>query len=71
MSNTLDVFKEFGELEKKYREIEDPNQFNLETLDLFLKHKIVSVDSIKGLINSGKIKIDGVENIIKKYEQTA
>ena len=68
MSDTLDVLKEFGELEKKYREIDDPNQFNLETLDLFLKHKIVSVDSVKNLVNSGKLKINGVENIIKKYE---
>lgn len=68
MKNTLDVIKEFGELEKKFREIDDPNQFNLETLDLFLKHKVVSVDSVKGLINSGKLKINGAENIIKKYE---
>lgn len=68
MGNTLEVLKEFGELEKKFREIDDPNQFNLETLDLFLKHKVISVDSVKGLIDSGKLKINGAENIIKKYE---
>ena len=43
-------------------------ELNKETLDLFLKYHIVSYDSLKGLIDSGKLKITGVESILNQYE---
>ncbi len=68
-SSTLEVLDEFKGLSDKYLDSTDSNQFNLETLDLFLKYKIVTVDTVKKLEESGKIDIDGIETIIAKYEE--
>lgn len=68
VGDTLDVIYEFADLKDKYEVIDDPNQFNLETLDLFLKHKVITVEATKDLIVAGKLKIDGVDSVISKYE---
>lgn len=68
VGDTLDVIYEFGELKDKYEVIDDPNQFNLETLDLFLKHKVITVDAVKDLIKNNKLNIDGVDSVLSKYE---
>ena len=47
VGDTLDVIYEFADLKDKYEVIDDPNQFNLETLDLFLKHKVITILGIK------------------------
>ena len=67
--STLRVLDEFKGLTDKYTEDSDSNEFNLETLDLFLKYKVVTVDTVKKLDESGKINIDGIENIIERYEE--
>ena len=65
---SIKVFDEFKDLSLKYKGTDSANEFNLETLDLFLKYKITSVDTVKYLRDSGKIKIDGIDEVIKKYE---
>ena len=67
--SSLKVLDEFKGLSDKYTEADNSNEFNLETLDLFLKYKVVTVDTVKKLDESGKIKIDGIENILNKYEE--
>lgn len=68
VGNTLDVIKEFSDLKDKYEVINDPNQFNLETLDLFLKHKVITVDAARDLIASNKLNIPGADSVLNKYE---
>lgn len=68
VGDTLDVVYEFADLKDKYEVINDPNQFNLETLDLFLKHKVITPDAVKGLIESNKLQINGADEVLKKYE---
>lgn len=65
---SLDVLEEFKSLSLKYKDSSDSNEFNLETLDLFLKYDITTVDTIKHLKEIGKLKIDGIDSIIQKYE---
>lgn len=67
--STLKVLDEFKGLSDKYVNTENSNEFNLETLDLFLKYDVVTVDTVKKLDESGKINIDGIENVINKYEE--
>ena len=67
-SKSLDVLDEFKTLSSKYKNSTDSNEFNLETLDLFLKYDITSVDTIKKLNESGKLKIDGIDSVLSKYE---
>lgn len=66
---SLEVLDEFKGLADKYTDSTDTNSYNLETLDVFLKYKIVTVDTVKKLSDSGKIKIDGIETVLSKYEE--
>ena len=67
--SSLKVLDEFKGLSDKYTNTDDSNEFNLETLDLFLKYKVVTVDTVKKLDDSGKINIEGIETVIDKYEE--
>lgn len=67
--STLKVLDEFKGLSDKYTDTENSNEFNLETLDLFLKYKVVTVDTVKKLENNGKIDIKGMNRVISKYEE--
>ena len=60
---------EFIELRDKYQVTESANQFNYETLDLFMKYDIVDVKSVKKLKEKNKISIDGIDTLIEKYEE--
>ena len=65
---SLNVLDEFKELSIKYKNSDNANEFNLETLDLFLKYDITTVDTIRNLSKSGKLKIDGIDTVLQKYE---
>ena len=67
--SSLKVLDEFKGLSDKYTNSENSNEFNLETLDLFLKYKVVTVDAVKKLDESGKINIKGIDSVIEKYEE--
>lgn len=68
-SSSLKVLDEFKGLSDKYTGAENSNEFNLETLDLFLKYKVVTPDLVKKLDESGKINIDGIDTVLNKYEE--
>lgn len=68
VGESMKVFDEFADLKEKYDDKTNVNEFNKESLDLFLKYKIVSYDSAKKLIDNGKLKIDGANSILEKYE---
>ena len=63
----LQVFDEVKVLKEKYEVEDNPNGFNLEALDLFLKYKIVTKESVLKLIDSGKLKIPNADTVLSKY----
>lgn len=67
-NENTEFFDEFTSLKEKYKETESATKFNYDTLDLFLKYDIIKVDSVKKLREKNKLKIDGIDNLIKKYE---
>lgn len=69
IENSMNVIDEFVELRDKYEATPDAGQFNRETLDLFLKYNVVSIDSINKLVESDKLKIDNIDEIINKYKE--
>lgn len=66
-SSSLKVLDEFKGLSDKYNGNSSNDEFNLETLDLFLKYKVVTKDEVIKLENSGKIRIEGIEKVLNKY----
>lgn len=61
------VIEEFADLKEKYTADTDPNNFNLEALDLLLKHKIVSIDSVNKLMEKNKLDIKNIDTVLEKY----
>ena len=71
VSDNMKMFDEFAELKEKYESDTDANQFNLETLDLFLKYHVIDPASVETLIEHDKLKLNGVDIILKKYKEEA
>lgn len=67
--NSLAVVNEFVDLKEKYQDTTNASQFNRETLDLFLKYEVITVDSVETLIEKDKLKIDNVDEILNKYRE--
>lgn len=64
-TDTTKVMEEFVELKEKYNTSTSSDEFNLDTLDLFLKYKIITVESTDRLISKGKIKVENEERLIE------
>lgn len=70
IKDTNAVINEFASIKDKYTDKNvDTNEFNKETLDLFLKYNVVSVDSVDKLIKDNKLKIDGIDEVLVKYRK--
>ena len=63
----MNALTEFGELKNKYENTDNALEFNRETLDLFLKYDVITVESVDKLIEQDKLKIDDVDTILNKY----
>ena len=68
VKNSFGFIVEFTDLKEKYKNTNSANQFNYDTLDLFLKYDIIDVESVKTLKEKNKISIEGLNNLIEKYE---
>ena len=69
VEKTLDVVNEFGELKDKYESAESAMDFNRDTLKLFLKYKVISVENVERLDEAGKIRVDNLEEILDDYRE--
>ena len=71
IDSTMKVLNEFGELKEKYETTSNASEFNKETLDLFLKYEVITIDSVDKLIEKDKLKIDNVEeDVLSKYRKS-
>ena len=69
VNDSVKVLEEFTELKDKYEDTENSNEFNKETLDLFLKYEVINVESVETLIKKDKLKMEGAEEILNKYKE--
>lgn len=67
VDKTVNIIDEFNDLKEKYKTEKDVEKFNLETIDLFLKYNIITVDSIETLNSKDKLQIDNLESVLNKY----
>ena len=65
----MEFLDEFVSLKEKYKNNDSANEFNYDTLDLFLKYDIIDINSAKKLREKNKLKIDRIDNLLKKYEE--
>lgn len=69
IDKSIKVVDEFTELKEKYEITSNPTEFNRETLDLFLKYKVTTVESVEQLIKNDKLSISNVDEILNKYKE--
>lgn len=65
----VNVGTEFWDIADKYRSNIDPENFNLDTLDLLLKYKVTTPEAIDDLVEENKIQINNIESVLKKYRE--
>ena len=56
-------------MKEKYDNTDSASKFNYDTLDLFLKYDIIDIKSARKLREKNKLKIDGIDALLKKYEE--
>ena len=61
--------KEIYEVAEHYKDSTDRNQANLESLDILMKYKVIEAKNAQVLVDNGKLKIDGIEQVIEKYNK--
>ena len=64
--NTTMMIKDFESLKSSYKG-EDAEEFNLKSLDLFLKYDIISLESVDKLVENKKLQINNIESVLDKY----
>lgn len=67
-SGFVNTFNDLYELGNDYYEQKmDENTLNLKSIDVMLKHKIITPDYVVKLIDNKKINLVGIDSIINKY----
>lgn len=69
VSEGMTIVDEFATLKDKYESDTNANRFNLETLDLFLKYDVVTIESVDRLVEMDKLVIDNIESVLLKYRE--
>ena len=66
---TIQVFEEFSNLNEKYKDSKNAEEFNKEALEVFLKYKVITPESASKLNEKRKLKIEDITTIIEKYRE--
>ena len=68
--DTVKVIEEFTDLKNQYDDTNiDSNEFNLKTLNVFLKYNVITVESVEKLEEKGKLKIEGLDKLLNEYRE--
>lgn len=67
--STVEIVNEFKNLKDEFKTTKSPMEFNRKTLNLFLKYKIITVESVETLVKKDKLKIDAIEEILRCYRE--
>ena len=65
----METFTDIYELMDKYKDSNDSNGYNLEAIEVMLKHKVISVDYVEKLIKKGKVNVVGIDNLLNQYRE--
>lgn len=70
-NDVIGVIDEFTKIKDDYQNNKEmsSDEFNLKTLDLMLKYKITTVESVDKLREKGKIKIPKINDVLNKYRE--
>lgn len=61
--------KEIYDVAEHYKDEEDKDKANLESLDILMKYNVIEPKNVEILHSSGKLKMAGVEELVEKYNK--
>lgn len=64
---SIEVGKELANLMDEYSIKQNSDEYNLKALDIFLKYKITSVETVDALSESGKLQVKNIESVLTNY----
>lgn len=64
------ALEEFSDLKEEYKNEGNKEKFNYDTLNILLKYKIVTTESIEKLNEKGKLKIENVNTLLNLYRES-
>lgn len=64
------ALEEFSDLKEEYKEKGNKEKFNYDTLNVLLKYKIVTTESIEKLNEKGNLKIENVDTLLNLYRES-
>lgn len=64
------ALEEFSDLKEEYKNEGNKEKFNYDTLNVLLKYKIVTTESIEKLNEKGKLKIENVNTLLNLYRES-
>lgn len=67
VGDTFASISEVYSLKDKYENTKDKNAYNLEALDILLKHEVITKESAEKLVEKGKLEINGIDSVLNKY----
>jgi uncharacterized membrane protein required for colicin V production len=59
--------EEIYALAEEYKDAEDKEEVNLQALDILLKYKVLDIENADTLVETGKLNISNVEDVLSKY----
>lgn len=63
------ALEELSDLKEEYKNEGNKEKFNYDTLNILLKYKIVTTESIEKLNEKGKLKIENVNTLLNLYRE--
>ena len=67
--DSYESITEIYDLKDNYENITDKKEYNYKAMEILLKKKIVTPDTVKILVDQNKIDINNVNSLIEKYEE--
>lgn len=68
VSKGLNSVTEIYDLQDKYRTNKNSEAYNKEALEILLKNKVITPESVRKLVDKDKINISNIEELLKKYD---
>lgn len=68
-NKTMKVVEEFVDLKDQYKNTPNANEFNKDTLDLFLKYNVITIESAEKLLEKNKLQINQVDDVLNCYRK--
>ena len=70
VSEAFDSVTEIYKLQDKYATSNKNGEaYNKEAMEILLKNEVITPKSVRKLVEKGKIKINGIEELLERYEQ--